>query len=107
MLGTAYKVIVAKEAKQRFQNSLDYILSMYQDIFVIRRLIEDYEKTLERLSKSADIYKLCREPELAEEGYRVIHFEHYKYIMIYVINGDTVEVVSILHTLQDVKKNVL
>lgn len=47
--------------------------------------------------------KICEEPELADYGYRKMHFLSHRYLMLYTINGNSIHVDRIYHELEDYK----
>lgn len=67
-------------------------------------MLKDFEETKKSLALVADQLKLCNDPELKKQNYRLIHFSHHRYIMIYYIEDGIVYIVAIYHTLQDYEK---
>ena len=64
-------------------------------------VMEDFDGTVARLSHMADSLKLCDDSRLRAGGYRTIHFQKHKYLMVYTIEGNRICVEGIYHDLQD------
>ena len=96
-----YQIIISNKAQLQLDQFIYYLVVELGNEQAARNVLEDAEKTKIKLSHVADSLKLCDNPKLYELGYRVIHFEHHRYLMVYRINGTAVYVEGIYHELQD------
>ena len=96
-----YNVIVSPEAKLQLRNIVQYVRDVFKNPSAAKRVIEDAEKTMEKLTYVAESLKLCDEPELSVYEYRVISFQKHNYIMLYRVEESTVYVDGIFHQLQN------
>ena len=64
-------------------------------------VLDDFEKTIQYLTKEAGAHKLCDHPRLRSFGYRRIRFLSHRYFMLYRIEKETVIIDRIFHELQD------
>ena len=96
-----YKVIVSQGAKLQLKNIVEYVRSVLMNPIAAKSVLEDAEKTMDKLTYLAESLKLCEESELAIHGYRVISFQKHHYIMVYRVEESTVYIDGIFHRLQD------
>ncbi len=96
-----YKVIISELAESQLDHIVYYILYELNNLQAGISILEDAEETKQRLSHVAGSLRLCDHPRLHELGYRMIHFKHHQYIMVYRIQGHKVYVEGIYHDLQD------
>ena len=61
----------------------------------------DMEETKKKLTYLAESLKLCEEPDLAMQGYRVILFQKHDYLMLYRVEGNIVYVDGVYHQSQN------
>ncbi len=96
-----YKVILSDFAKQQLDDILFYISITLCNDTAARSVLQDAENIIQKLSQSGASLKLCDEPELAQYGYRKIHFSSHRYIMLYIIEGKEIRIDRIYHELED------
>mgnify|MGYP003302226657 CR=1 FL=1 len=96
-----YNVIISPEAKLQLKNIVQYVRFVLKNPIAAKRVLEDAEKTMNKLTYLAKSLKLCEEPELSIHGYRVISFQTHDYVMLYRVDGNTVYVDGIFHQLQN------
>lgn len=97
----AYNVILSDFAKQQLDDILFYICMMLGNETAARSVLQDAENAIQKLAHVAHSLKICDEPELAQYGYRKIHFSSHRYIMLYTIAGKEVHIDRIYHELED------
>lgn len=71
-----YKVILSDLAKRQIDDILFYIYATLGNEVAAARVLEDAENTVQKLAQVGGSLKICEEPELAEYGYRKMHFYH-------------------------------
>lgn len=94
-------MIISDKAESQLDQFIYYILVKLGNEQAARNVLEDAEKTKIKLSHVAGNLKLCDNFRLRALGYRTIHFEHHRYLMVYRIDGKNVYVEGIYHELQD------
>lgn len=96
-----YNVQLTSEAEKDLDNFVYYLRFNLENPQAAKHLIDDFEKTKEKLSTVAASIKLCENPRLAALGYRRFNFLQMKYFMLYRMEENTVVVDDIFHQLQD------
>lgn len=96
-----YKVIMSERAQSQLDQFIYYILIELGNEQAAGNVLADAYETKVRLSHVAGSLRLCDNLRLRALGYRVIHFECHKYLMVYRIEGNIVYVEGIYHELQD------
>lgn len=96
-----YKVILSDFAKQQLDEILFYICITLCNETAARSVLQDAENTIQKLAQSGGSLKICYEPELAQYGYRKIHFSSHRYIMLYIVVGKGIHIDRIYHELED------
>ena len=96
-----FKIVISEPALGHFYSYLDYVVYGLENFQAAVSIQRDYADTLERLANTADGRGILDDPDLARFGYRKIHLKHHRLILIYRIEGKTVYIDGIYHTLQD------
>ena len=78
-----------------------YVRYILKNPIAAEKVIQDAEKTMNKLTYLAECLKLCEEPELAIQGYRVIFFQKHDYVMLYRVDENTVYIDGVFHQLQN------
>ena len=98
-----YKVILSDFAKLQLDDILFYISMTLGNETAARSVLQDAEETMQKLTQIGSSLKICDEPELAQYGYRKIHFSSHRYIMLYTLEGGEAHIDRIYHELEDYK----
>ncbi len=98
-----YKVILSDFAKRQLDDILFYICMTLGNETAACNVLQDAENTIQKLAQVGGSLKICDEPELAQYGYRKIHFSSHRYIMLYILEGKEVHIDRICHELEDYK----
>ena len=98
-----YKVILSDFAKLQLDDILFYIGMTLGNESAARSVLQDAENTVQKLTHAGGSLKVCDEPDLAQYGYRKIHFSSHRYIMLYTIEGKEIHIDRIYHELEDYK----
>lgn len=96
-----YDVILSTQAQTHFREIIDYLLNKFQNPQAATSVVDDFEDTVSRLSHVAGSLKFCSDDILRNKGYRTIHFQKHKYLMVYTVDGNRACVAGIYHDLQD------
>ncbi len=100
-MNTTYRVFLSNTARCQLQQITDYLDNVLQNRQALLSFRKYTDDTIMRLSKNADGLALCRNAELAQYGYRIIHYRKLKYMMIYRIIEDRVWIDSVFHSSQN------
>lgn len=96
-----YEVVLTDNAAADLDAFLLYILREKQNPQAVQAILDDYEQTIQVLSRVVTSLKLCDNPRLKELGYHRINFISHRYFMLYRVEHHTVYVDNIFHELQD------
>lgn len=102
-----YNVQLTSEAENDLDNFVYYLWFNLENPQAAKHLIDDFEKTKEKLSTVAASINFCENPKLAALGYRKFNFLKMKYFMLYRIEGNNVVVDNIFHQLQDYENKLI
>ena len=97
----AYKIVITDFAWNQLKNITDYIIYDLKNPIAADSVLSDFEKAVESLERSAELFAPCEEPELAKHDYRKYHLEKHRYILLYRIVKEEVIVDRVYHELQD------
>ena len=95
------KVVITRKAQKQLSEFVGYIAKTFHDKQAAASVSKDARQTKERLLDVAESLQLCRAPDLAELGYRIIHFTSHRYLFIFEIRGDVAYIEATYHELQD------
>ncbi len=97
----SYNVIISPKALSQLNSYIDYIQYTLLNDQAARSVWQDALETRDRLSTVAGNLKYCTHLRLKEHGYRAIHFNRHRYIMLYRVDGTDAYVDAVYHQLQD------
>lgn len=96
-----YKVIVTERAEAHLDNIINHVLFRFSNKEAAINILDDVQRTYEKLEYVAGAMKLCDDPYLASKGYRKIALESHNYVLLYQIHAEAVSVNGIFHMLED------
>ncbi|MDO4332231.1 MAG: type II toxin-antitoxin system RelE/ParE family toxin [Eubacteriales bacterium] len=96
-----YRIIISEDAEADLDEFIRYLLFEKKNEQSARNLLDDFEATLDSLSRVAESLKPCDNPHLKKLGYRRINFLSHRYFMLYRVEENTVFIDNIFHELQD------
>ena len=102
----SFRITIMPEAKGQLRNYLKYLKINLKNEQAYHSVKADYEDTINRLKTLAGSINVCEHPKLAEREIRKIFFRKHDYVLLYRIKGDTAEVVSMFHTLEDYENKI-
>lgn len=102
-----YKVIITEDAEVDLDGFVRYLLYEKKNEQAAGNLLNDFEATIDSLTRVAGSLKLCDNSRLKELGYRRINFLTHRYFMLYRIEGNTVFVDKVFHELQDYENKMI
>lgn len=95
-----WKVIVTEDVERDLDNAVYYLLFKKKNVQAAAAVIDDYDETVEELSRVAGIVRPIEDEKLQE--YRRISFRRHDYYLVYRVEKDTAIVDRMLHKLQDI-----
>lgn len=95
----AYRKVILAEAQQEYRDIVGYLVGMVQSEQAARNFIEEFDKQVNLVAESPELYGLSRVPELAERGYRCAPVNNY--IALYKVADDRIVVCRIIHKSRD------
>jgi cell fate (sporulation/competence/biofilm development) regulator YlbF (YheA/YmcA/DUF963 family) len=96
-----YEVIISDLAQAQLDEYLHYIVYELKNEQAAKSVLEDFHKTRITLERVAGSLKESENDRLRELGYKVIHLEKHRYVMVYRVVGRTAMVEGVYHELQD------
>jgi plasmid stabilization system protein ParE len=99
-----YEVIISEFARAQIDEYLYYLAFNKKNEQAVRSVWEDFNKTSERLSRVAGSLKESDNEILRRHGYKIIHLEKHRYIMIFRVIGKVAFVEAVYHETQDFAK---
>ncbi len=102
-----YKVVVTAEAEEDLNGFIRYLLFVKNNRQAAKNVLDDFEKSVEKLKYVAGSLKLCENPRLKNLGYYRMNFLNHRYFMLYRIENDVVFVDDIFHELQDYENKMI
>ena len=101
-----YRVVLTSDAEQDLDGVLSYLVYRKRNREAAISLLEDFQETIESLTRSAGSLKLDDDPNLARREYRRIHLSRHRYFMLYRVDDDVAVVDRIFHDLQDYRSRM-
>ena len=101
-----YNVVTTPDADADLKRFFTYILLQLKNEQAAFSFLDDYDETIEILSKNAGMIKESEYKLLRERNLKRINFKRHRYFLLFSLNQDTATVVAIGHFLQDID-NVL
>ncbi|MCD8015697.1 MAG: type II toxin-antitoxin system RelE/ParE family toxin [Lachnospiraceae bacterium] len=102
-----YKVIVTMDAENDLNEYIRYLLFEKRNEQAAGNLMDDFEETVQVLSRAAGSLKPCENPGLKQRGYKRINFRSHRYFMLFRLEGNDAIVDAIFHELQDYENKML
>jgi len=95
-----WKVVVTDDVQDDLDNFVYYLLVEKLNRQAAKAVLDDYDETIEELSKVAGTLKPLDDLELGD--YRKIRLRRHNYFLLYRLCGDTAIVDRMFHDLQDI-----
>jgi plasmid stabilization system protein ParE len=96
-----YRVELSDRASEQLDHYVQYLVVKLRNAQAGSSLLDDALDTSEALSYVAGSLPFCADPELKRRGIRKMRFTRHRYLWLYRIEGDTVQIVAMYHELQD------
>ena len=95
------KVVVSEDALSDLRRYVNYLIHVKRNPQAAVNLLDDYDKTIEKLTFAAGSLKPCDSPNMKKRHLRRINFLHHDYFMLYQFEEQTAFVTNIFHNLED------
>ncbi len=96
-----YRVIVTDDAKKDFLRYRDYLIYVKKNSQAAKNLVNDYRETRKKLEIVAGSLKDPDSEKLKARRLKRINFLKHDYFLLYRIDGNTVSVTNMFHSLED------
>ncbi len=103
----AFNVKISSLAEKQYDAILSYIANKLKNPQALESVMDDYDRTIERLEKEANVFGFCSSNKLRFLGFHKIHFDAHRYLFVYRIVDDTVIVEGLYHELQDYENAII
>ena len=97
----AYRVVLSDRASEQLDSYVHYLAVKLGNTQAGSNLLDDALDTSEALSYVAGSLPFCTDPDLRKRGIRKMLFIRHRYLWLYRIEGDTVQIQAMYHELQD------
>ncbi len=97
----AYEVIITNRAQEQADAFIDYLVNVKKNPQAALNLFQDIDDTKESLSLIAGALGYCSDPDLKSRKYKIMFFRHMRYLWIFRIENNRVEIMAMYHQLQD------
>ena len=94
-----YKCVILPQAQRDYQEIVSYLVDVLRSPQAAKNFMDEFDRQIDLLCSSPDIFALSRLPELAAKGYRSLFVNNY--IALVALDGDIVRVAHIFHQTQD------
>lgn len=101
----AYRVALSDRASEQLDSYVRYLAVKLGNTQAGSNLLDDALDTSEALSYVAGSLPFCTDPDLRRRGIRKMLFTRHRYLWLYRIDGDTVQIQAMYHELQDYDNN--
>lgn len=102
-----YSIVVTNDAEDDLNRVIQYLLFEKKSKQAAKDVLDDFEKTKEKLKNVAGSLKLCDNPRLKILGYHRIIFLKHRYFILYRIESNLVFIDNIFHELQDYENKMI
>ncbi|MGN1143115.1 MAG: type II toxin-antitoxin system RelE/ParE family toxin [Anaerovoracaceae bacterium] len=97
-----YNVIMTERAKEQLDAITHYILYQFKSRQAAENVLNDVEKTINKLEYAAGSLPICQDIYLAGKGYHKIPLEKHNYVMLYRIEDEKDVIISgIFHMMEE------
>lgn len=102
-----YKLVITEYADELLDHILYYIFFQLKNELAVKHLLNGIEDVYSRLEENPLQFPISKDTFLAQKGYHEAVVPHMNYIIIYDIQGNTVNVVGIFHQSENYQNNYL
>lgn len=102
-----FDVELSELAERQYDTILTYISSVLKNPQALDNVMDDFDNTIERLEKMADVFEYCKSDRLKEMGLRRVRFVRHRYLFVYRIIENRVIIEGMYHELQDYENSIM
>ena len=97
-----YKLIMTDSFQRDLDAVIGYIAMTLENKAAAASLLDAIEQSFDWIERMPLMYEACQDPHLRELGYRKAVIRNY--ILVYQVDGDTVNLLRLFHGRQDYEK---
>lgn len=97
----AYKLVITERADELLDNFMYYLLNRLKSEQAARHFLDGIENIYERLEENPMQFPISGDIYLANKGYCEAMIPQMDYVVVFVIEKDTVYVVAVFHQLEN------
>ena len=94
-----YRKAILAEAQQEYRDIVGYLVGVLQSKQAARNFMNEFDRQMDFVAESPELYGLSRAPELAELGYRCAPVNNY--LVLYKVADGQIVVCRIIHRSRD------
>ncbi len=102
-----FNVEISELAEIQYDNILSYISNVLNNPQALENVINDFDDTIAKLEKGADIFSFCKSKRLKEMGLHKIKLAKHRYLLVYRIVDKNVIIEGMYHELQDYENSII
>ncbi len=102
-----YNVVITNDAENDLDRHIQYLLYVKKNPQAAGNVMDDYDETIDSLSRVAGSLKYCENPNLKKDGYKRINFQRHRYFMLFRIEENNAIVDNIFHDLEDFENKMM
>ncbi len=102
-----FNVEISELAEIQYDNILSYISNVLNNPQALENVINDFDDTIAKLEKGADIFSFCNSKRLKEMGLHKIKLAKHRYLLVYRIVDKNVIIEGMYHELQDYENSII
>ncbi len=102
-----YNVVITNDAENNLDRHIRYLLYVKKNPQAARNVMDDFDETIESLSRVAGSLSFCENPNLKQEGYKRINFPKHHYFLLFRVEGKYAIVDNIFHELEDFENKMM
>ncbi len=102
-----YNVVITIDAENDLDRHIQYLLYVKNNPQAAENVLDDYDETIDSLSRVAGSLKYCENPKLKKDGYKRINFQKHHYFMMFRVDGKNAIVDNIFHDLEDFENKMM
>jgi len=87
--------------EKKLDRYINYLKNVKHSRQAAQSLFDDFVETRKNLAKTAEMIRTSDDENLKNRGLKRINFRRHNYFLLFRINGEVVEIISMFHGLED------
>ena len=101
-----YVVKITPNLERKLNKYISYLKNNKKSLQAAQSLFDDFLETRKALETTADLLKNPDDENLKARNLKRINFRRHNYFLLFRINGDVVEIVTMFHGLENYRDKV-